>query len=151
MGLFRHERSHQALRRRPRSPAGSAIVAASCLRDSAVLPVELRSALRRRVSEGSLDGERVPEILKRFAGDRAFWTSVGVSTEVLAAAETLVASHPLRALDAIHVASAQLFATRLTAPRLIFVSADARQTTAAAAVGLTTRQIRPEGPAAPVR
>lgn len=118
---------------------------------SAVLPVELRSALRRRVSEGSLDGERVPEILKRFAGDRAFWTSVGVSTEVLAAAETLVASHPLRALDAIHVASAQLFATRLTAPRLIFVSADARQTTAAAAVGLTTRQIRPEGPAAPVR
>ena len=105
---------------------------------SAVMPIELRSALRRRVSEGSLHGERVPEILKRVASDRAFWTLVGVSSEVLAAAETLVATHPLRALDAIHVASAQLFATRIGAPGLMFVSADARQTTAAAAIGLPT-------------
>ena len=37
---------------------------------SAVLPVELRSALRRRVSEATLDEERVPQILKRFAADR---------------------------------------------------------------------------------
>jgi predicted nucleic acid-binding protein len=108
---------------------------------SAVLPLELRSALRRRVSEGSLDGERVQEILKRFATDRAFWMLVSVSSEVLAGAETLIAAHPLRALDAIHVASAQLFATRITAPRLIFVSADARQTSSAAAIGLTTTRI----------
>lgn len=113
---------------------------------SAVLPLELRSALRRRVSEGSLDQERVPEVLKRFESDRAFWTLVAVSSDVLAAAEVLVAAHPLRALDAIHVASAQLFATRITAPKLIFVSADARQTTAAAAGGMTTRLIRPDSP-----
>ena len=109
---------------------------------SAVLPVELQSALRRRASEGSLDGERVPEILKRFASDLAFWTVVAVSSEVLAAAEILVATHPLRALDAIHVSSAQLLATRIPAPRLIFVSADARQTTAAAAAGMTARYVR---------
>ncbi|MEX2271536.1 MAG: type II toxin-antitoxin system VapC family toxin [Vicinamibacterales bacterium] len=108
---------------------------------SAVLPVELRGALRRRVSDGSLGAERVAEILERFASDRAFWTIVGVSSEVLTTAETLVATHPLRALDAIHVASAQLFATRIAAPRLTFVSADARQTAAAAAVGMSTRQI----------
>ena len=113
---------------------------------SAVLPIELRSALRRRVSEGSLDKERVPEILKRFEGDRAFWTLVGVSSDVLAAAEVLVVAHPLRALDAIHIASAQLFAARITAPKPIFVSADARQTTAAAAVGMTARQIRSDAP-----
>jgi hypothetical protein len=113
---------------------------------SAVLPVELRSALRRRVSEGSLDKERVPEILTRLESDRAFWTLVGVSSEVLADAETLVAAHPLRALDAIHIASAQLFAARITVPKLIFVSADARQATAAAAVGLTTRQVRSDAP-----
>jgi predicted nucleic acid-binding protein len=113
---------------------------------SAVLPVELRSALRRRVSEGSLDKERVPEILKRLESDRAFWTLVGVSSEVLADAETLVAAHPLRALDAIHIASAQLFAARITAPKLIFVSADVRQIAAAAAVGMTTRQIRSAAP-----
>lgn len=108
---------------------------------SAVLPVELRSALRRRVSEGTVDSARMPEILKRIAADRAYWTLVEVGTDVLAAAETLVAIHPLRTLDAIHVASAQLFAARVSAPKFVFVSADARQTDAAAAVGMTVRHI----------
>ena len=34
---------------------------------SAVLPVEVRSALRRRVAEKALDAKRVPGILKRLA------------------------------------------------------------------------------------
>jgi predicted nucleic acid-binding protein len=110
---------------------------------SAVLPVELRSALRRRASEGTLDEERVPEILKHFATDRAFWTLVEVTSEVLAAAERLVATHPLRTLDAVHVASAQVFATRLAAIGLVFVSADKRQTDVAAAAGMTIRHIGP--------
>jgi predicted nucleic acid-binding protein len=108
---------------------------------SAIVPVELRSALRRRISERTLDEERVPEVLKRVATERGFWTLVEVSSDVLAAAETLVATHPLRALDAIHVASAQLFAGRIAVPDLVFVSADARQTTAAAALGMTARYI----------
>ena len=108
---------------------------------SAILPIELRSALRRRVSEGTLDGERAPEILKRVAIERDFWALIEVSRDVLAAAETLVATHPLRALDAIHVASAQLFAGRVAGAKLLFVSADARQTSAAAAVGMATRHI----------
>jgi predicted nucleic acid-binding protein len=102
---------------------------------------ELRSALRRRVSERTLDEERATEIVKRLTIDRAYWTSVEVSSEVLTAAETLVAAHPLRALDAIHVASAQLFVRRMAAVELIFVSADARQTSAATAIGMTTRLI----------
>jgi uncharacterized protein len=109
---------------------------------SVLLPVELRRALRRRVSEGTLDATHVPEILKRVATDRAYWTLVEIGHDVLAAAETLVSTHPLRTLDAIHVASAQLFAARMTASELIFVSADVRQTAAAAAVGMTIRQIR---------
>jgi hypothetical protein len=108
---------------------------------SAVLPIEVRSALRRRVSEGALDEERMPAILKRFTADRAFWTVIDVSGEVLAAAETLSAAHPLRALDAIHVASAQLFAARMASSAFVFVSADIRHTTAAAALGMTTRHI----------
>ena len=108
---------------------------------SAIVTVELRSALRRRVAEGGLDEERVPEILKRVAAERGFWASIDVSRDVLSAAETLVATHPVRALDAVHIASARLFAARIALPDLIFVSADARQTTAAAAVGLTTRTI----------
>lgn len=108
---------------------------------SAILPVELRSALRRRVTERTLDGSRVSEILKRVAADRAYWTVIEVGTEVLSGAEALVSIHPLRTLDAIHVASAQLFAARMSIPDLTFVSADKRQTEAASAIGLVTRQV----------
>jgi predicted nucleic acid-binding protein len=108
---------------------------------SAVLPVELRSALRRSVTEGTLEAERVPEMLRRIAADRAYWTLVEVGTEVLGAAERLVAVHPLRTLDAIHVASAQVFAAGVSASDLMFVSADKRQTDAAAVIGLATRHI----------
>jgi predicted nucleic acid-binding protein len=108
---------------------------------SAVLPVELRSALRRRVTDGTFEVARVPAILKRVAADRAYWTLVRVGPEVLAAAERLVAVHPLRTLDAIHVASAQVFAAGVSASGLMFVSADKRQTEAAAVIGLATRYI----------
>ena len=108
---------------------------------SAVLPVEVQSALRRRVTKGTLQEKQISTILKRFTTDREFWTIVAVSREVLAAAEALTAAYPLRALDAIHVASAQLFATRVVAPAFTFVSADVRQTTAATALAITTRLI----------
>lgn len=108
---------------------------------SAVLPVELRSGLRRRVADGSLDAARLPLILRRIAADRPYWTLIEIEAEVLAVAETLVATHPVRTLDAIHVASAQLFAARFSMPGLMFVSADRRQTETAAAVGLAARQI----------
>ena len=108
---------------------------------SAIVPIELRSALRRRVSEGTLDEERVPEILKRVATERRMWALIEMSNDVLVAAEALVATHPLRALDAIHVTSARLFAARVTMPGFLFVSADRRQTKAAAAVGLATKHI----------
>jgi uncharacterized protein len=108
---------------------------------SAVLPVELRSALSRRVADGSLEAARLPVILKHVAADRPFWTLVEVGTGVLAVAETLVATHPIRTLDAIHVASAQLFAARVSMRGLVFVSADKRQTETAVAVGLAVQQI----------
>jgi len=108
---------------------------------SAVVPVELRSGLRRRVAEGSIDPPHLPAMLKHLAADRPYWTLVEVGTDVLAAAETLVAAHPIRTLDAIHVASAQLFAARVSMPGLTFVSADKRQTDTAVAVGLLVRYI----------
>jgi predicted nucleic acid-binding protein len=108
---------------------------------SAVLPVELRSSLRRRVADGSLEAARLPVILKHVAADRLYWTLIEVGTDVLAAAEALVAAYPIRTLDAIHVASAQLFAARVSTPGLLFVSADKRQTETAVAVGLAAKQI----------
>jgi uncharacterized protein len=108
---------------------------------SAVLPVEVRSALRRRVAEKTLDAKRVPGILKRLVADRAYWTSIEVSREVLAMAESLSGAHPLRALDAIHVASAKLFADRTASQAFTFVSADVQQTNVAEALGIKTRYI----------
>ena len=108
---------------------------------SALLSVEVRNALRRRVADRSLDAGRVPEILKRFAIDREFWALVEVTIEVLETAEILVAGHPLRTLDAIHVASAHLFAARMTGFELTFVSADTRQSAVAASIGLPTKEI----------
>ena len=93
------------------------------------------------MTEGSLGSARVSEILKRVAADRAYWTLVAVGTEVLGAAEKLVAAHPLRTLDAIHVASAQVFAAGVSESDLMFVSADKRQIEAAAVIGLATRYI----------
>jgi predicted nucleic acid-binding protein len=56
---------------------------------SAIVPIELRSALRRRVAEGTLDEKYC----------------------------------------------------RIAVPELVFVSADARQTAAAAAIGMTVRHV----------
>lgn len=108
---------------------------------SAVLPVEVQSALRRRLAESTLDTKRVSATLKRLNADRAFWTVIDVSSDVLATAETLTAAHPLRALDAIHVASAKLFGARITSPTFTFVSADKRQTNAAEALGIRTHYV----------
>jgi uncharacterized protein len=110
---------------------------------SAVLPLEVRSALRRRVTEKTIEAKRVPAILKRLTADRAYWTVIEVSREVLATAEALTSAHPLRALDAIHVASAKLFADRAAPQGFTFVSADMRQANAAEALGFQTRYVRP--------
>lgn len=83
----------------------------------------------------------MPEIVKRFAVDREFWALVEITSDVLQTAESLVAEHPLRTLDAIHVGSAQLFAARMPTAKLLFVSADARQTAVAAAIGLPAQHI----------
>jgi predicted nucleic acid-binding protein len=63
-----------------------------------------------------------------------------VSTEILERAEQIVASHSVRTLDAIHIASAKEFAERLQA-HVPFISADHRQIEAAAAVGLIVQPV----------
>jgi uncharacterized protein len=108
---------------------------------SAVLPVEVRSALRRCLAEKTLDAKRAPRILKRLAADRDYWTIVEVSREVLATAESLSGAYPLRALDAIHVASAKLFADRTGSQTFTFISADRQQIHVAEVLGIKTRYV----------
>lgn len=107
---------------------------------SVLMPVELHSAFSRRVREGTLATIALPRLFERVAADREHWTLVETTKEVLAEAEALLEAHPLRTLDAVHVASARVFQKRLRVP-VMFVSADARQLAAAAREGLTVESL----------
>lgn len=107
---------------------------------SAILPVEIRGALRRRAEETAVDSSRLPAAFNQLARDREQWNLLAVSNEILKRAEEIVATHAVRTLDAIHIASAKGFAERLQT-HLPFISADHRQVEAATAVGLTIEQV----------
>jgi len=107
---------------------------------SAILPVEIRGALRRRAEENTIESSRLPAALNQLAADRAQWNLLAVSTEILGRAEQIVGRHSVRTLDAIHIASAKEFAERLQAC-VPFISADHQQIEVAAAVGLTVQQV----------
>jgi predicted nucleic acid-binding protein len=107
---------------------------------SAILPVEIRGALRRRAEENAIESSRLPAALNQLAADREQWNVLAVSTEILGRVEEIVANYAVRTLDAIHIASAKEFAERLQT-RVPFISADHRQVEAAAAVGLTVEQV----------
>jgi hypothetical protein len=126
--------------REPGRPALARLLATRRVVSSVLLPLELHSAFGRRVREGALATINQPRVFERVATDRSYWTLVELTTEVMREAETLLERHPLRTLDAIHVASARIFAIRASVD-LIFVSADRRQRLAAAAVGL---QVQPD-------
>jgi predicted nucleic acid-binding protein len=108
---------------------------------SVLMPAELHSAFARRVREGSLATIALPQLFSRVAADSRRWTLVAPTREVLEEMDGLLELHPLRTLDALHVASARVFERRLGSP-VTFVSADARQAAAAARTGLATRFIR---------
>lgn len=107
---------------------------------SAILPIEIRGALRRRADENVIERSRLPAALKQLALDRTQWNLLAVSTEILERTEQIVASHSIRTLDAIHIASAQEFAAQLRA-RVPFISADHRQIEAAVALGLIVERV----------
>ena len=99
---------------------------------SALALTELPRALAR-AGFGVVEHRRARAILGRL-------DLLDVDRRILATAAALEPTS-LRTLDAIHVASAQLFAARVSMPGLTFVSADKRQTEAAVAVGLLVRHI----------
>jgi predicted nucleic acid-binding protein len=101
---------------------------------STMFHVEMASALRRRKEEGAVSSATLKRLADRVRSDAASWRLVAVVDEVLALARDRVLEHPLRSLDAIHLASAELL--RREGIALPFVTADVRQGAAARAVGL---------------
>ena len=115
------------------SDAVAPLLRRHALVSSAVLVVEITSALHRRRAEFGAAGLKTT--WKRFSADRAHWRLAAVSDLVLARAEEVVRSAGLRTLDAIHVATAVLVGGELGSP-LAFVTADGAQASAARAAGL---------------
>lgn len=107
---------------------------------SAILPIEIRGALRRRADENVIERSRLPGAVKQLAADRRQWNLLVVSTEILERAEQIIASHSVRTLDAIHIASAQEFGERLRT-RVPFISADHRQMEVAVALGFMVERV----------
>lgn len=121
-------------------PAVRKLVARYSLVSSVILPVELYSAFVRRTREGSLATVALPRLFTRVGADRTRWTLIGTTPEVVNEAQSLVENYPLRALDALHVASARVFQQQMQGP-LLFISADRRQLAAASREGLRVHAV----------
>ncbi len=103
---------------------------------SQLASVKLVSVLSRRLREGKLTLADFVALRGAFLTDRdEFYLSIELDEMVLIRARNLVAKHPLRTLDAIQLACA-LEAAHLFNIQPVFISADTRLLTVAAAEGL---------------
>jgi predicted nucleic acid-binding protein len=104
--------------------------------------VEVLSALARRQREGSLAPDDVIQAIETYRYDMNTQYQVSEMDPALAkAAGDLVIRHPLRAYDAVQLASAlraQSDLARVTTPALTFLTADDRLLAIAQAEGLRT-------------
>lgn len=119
--------------------AGAAAVAAEWqIRErhaSANVSVEIRGALARLRREGRLSATEETSLAATARADEPEMELIPSAPPVLEEAIRLVAVHPLRTIDALHLASALLLARR--GPKdLVVVTADQRLATAARAEGL---------------
>ena len=125
------EPGHATLRR---------LVARRHVVSSTLVLVELYSAFASAVRSTRLATIAQPGLWKRVSADRLHWTLLEVTADVQRAAQELIERYPLRSLDAIHVASAQIFTLR-TRASVLFVSADTRQLAAATSLGFETASV----------
>ena len=103
---------------------------------SAITPVEVLSALRRRKRSGDLADDEFSTLLNRIQSERIRWELIEITGAVLSRAEEIIhGPAAIRALDAIHVASSMVFQAG-TSVRVPFVTGDARQREAASQLGL---------------
>jgi predicted nucleic acid-binding protein len=102
---------------------------------SALVPVELASALRRHRAEKQLTKGELEWIEHRIREDRPHWMLLEVDARVLDRAENLMRTTPVKTLDALHLASALVFQDE-TGLRLPFITGDEPQRRAGQALGL---------------
>ncbi len=102
---------------------------------SEIAMLEMISAMRRSFASGAIDEPAHKAIRDRLQRDRAKLQMVEVRSGILADAEKYVSDFNVRALDAIHLASATTVDERFSG-RLAFITADRNQRDAALKLGL---------------
>jgi len=120
---YSNELGSDWVRRQTHGRSGNSIIISSATR------VELTSALSRKTREGHMRVADRDRALRAFASHctRRRYRLVAVSDEVIRLAVRLLVRHPLRAYDALQLASALLVNRLLTssgAPPLTFVCSD---------------------------
>jgi predicted nucleic acid-binding protein len=103
---------------------------------SIVVVPEMISALNRLMREKKLDAGIYGTVKRLFSEDIGGADIVELAEEVVALAISLIETNPIRALDAIQVASAIRWKADL------FVTSDRRQSKSAAKAGLKTKFIK---------
>jgi uncharacterized protein len=79
---------------------------------SRITEAELASALSRRHREGCLNKEQRDRLIAAMQQDLASFNVIELTPEVSALACRLIRNHPLRAADALHLASALMLAAK---------------------------------------
>jgi predicted nucleic acid-binding protein len=102
---------------------------------SRVAYVEMRAGLARKLHQGELREKEYKRIISDFEKDWKNCFVIEVSEGVAKLGSELVEKHPLRALDALHLASA-LFLRERVRSDVFFSSFDGRLNEAAQAEGL---------------
>lgn len=97
--------------------------------------VEMMSALARRARQGDLSPADVERIASAIRGDAKRLTLVELTEPVASRAGGLLLAHPLRAADALQLASCLLLRERAS-PDLRFTTYDSRLAAAAEAEGV---------------
>ncbi len=127
-------------RREPGAPHVRAITAPGAghlLLIGRITPIEVASALSRKTREGVLTASRRDALWRVFSHHwRRQYRTVMLDEAILAQAGRLVRTHPLKAYDAVQLASA-LHVAGLLAGDLRFLTGDTAQAAAAAAEGLS--------------
>jgi uncharacterized protein len=108
---------------------------------SAILSVEIVSALARRNRSGELSDQAMEKALESFRKDLPLLDLVEVTADIRTRAEAALLSFPLRTLDAIHIASALFMREVLASPRLLFITSDRRQHAGASEAGLAVHLV----------
>ncbi len=111
------------------------LLASRAIVSSAITPVELAAAVCRRHAAGDLTAKQRDAILADLQRERAGWDLVAVGRLVTDRAEDVIRTTGVRALDALHLASALLLRATVDRP-MPFVTADAEQAEAAERLGL---------------